>query len=343
MRRFSYPGPEQLRTRLGSAPLTPFAIAEGRPPQEATDVVLERTLAETTDIQVGDQVRVLALGKISEYRVSGIAAPAEDASWRYQSALFFEDRHAWELWELAPDRAGAIGVLPAQGVTPQAARDAVGELLLDAGGGRYRALTGAERGEAEQNISAEADRAAASSIFMLLVWTAVVSTGVVAGAIGLAVRGRGREIAVLRAVGAAPRQVRLMVAGEALVLSLAALALGLPLGALIAEGLATGGLSLGGGFSPAYRVHVTLPAILVAAVFVLVSAQVSGRSPHGTPCASDLPRPWPNPPPKAGSWAAAVSSPAWWPWRVRSREPSPWRSSPWRAPRAIWPARPRCS
>lgn len=260
----------------GSASLTPFTMVEGEPPQADTDVVLDRTLAETADIQVGDRVSVLALGEISQYGVSGVAAPAEGASWRYQSALFFTDQHAWELWELAPDRASAIGVIPAGGVAPQALRDAVSEVLRDADGGQYRALTDAQRGEAEQNISADADRAAASSIFLLLVWTAVVSTGVVAGAIGLAVRGRGREIAVLRAVGAAPRQVRFMVAGEALVLSLVALFLGLPLGALIAEGLATGGLSLGGGFSPAYRVHVTLPAILVAVLFVLVSAQVSG-------------------------------------------------------------------
>ncbi|GAB3728477.1 FtsX-like permease family protein [Nocardiopsis nanhaiensis] len=260
----------------GSAPLTPFDTVEGEPPRTDTDVVVDQEVAATGGIRVGDRVRVLVLGTIAEYEVSGIAAPAQGVSWDYQSALFVEDGHAWDLWELAPDRASAIGVLPADGVSASVAQDAVAAVLGDTGGGEYRALAGAERGEAEQNISAQADQAAASSIFMLLVWTAVVSTGVVAGAIGLAVRGRGREIAVLRAVGAAPRQVRLMVAGEALVLSLAALVMGLPLGLLIAEALATGGLTLGGGFSPAYSVHFTPAAVLATVLFVLLSAQVSG-------------------------------------------------------------------
>lgn len=113
--------------------------------------------------------------------------------------------------------------------------------MLTATGGRYTVLAGTDQGEFEGAVSAENDRFVASSMQTLLVWTMVVTTGVVAGAVGLAVRSRGREIAVLRAVGATPRQVRLMLAGEVAVLSAVALVVGLPLGALLARLLAAGG------------------------------------------------------------------------------------------------------
>ena len=50
---------------------------------------------------------------------------------------------------------------------------------------------------------------------------------VVAGTFALAIAQRRREIAVLRALGATPPQIRRLIAGEALLVSLVAGALGL--------------------------------------------------------------------------------------------------------------------
>lgn len=61
-----------------------------------------------------------------------------------------------------------------------------------------------------------------------------VSVFVVASTFAFAVAGRRRETALLRAVGATPRQVRLLVLGEAVVVSLAASLCGALLGLAVA-------------------------------------------------------------------------------------------------------------
>ncbi|WP_435111015.1 ABC transporter permease [Nocardiopsis synnemataformans] len=250
----------------GSASLTPFAMAEGWEPGPG-DVVVDRRLAEAAALEVGQSVDLLVFGQVKEYRVSGIAET--EVAWRYQSALFFEDAHAAELRGHGDAHADALGIRPADGVPVAEAREAVAELLP----APHTALSGAERGLAEGNIDPRADRATALSMNTFLLAVAVVATGVVAGAIGLSVRSRGREVAVLRAVAATPGQIRLMVAGEAAVLSLVALFVGLPLGGLLAEWLASGGLGLETGLSAAFQVHRPVTAVLSSAAMVLVSAQ----------------------------------------------------------------------
>ncbi len=260
----------------GSASLTPFEVTEGRPPQGVNEVVVDRLLATEGGLAVGQTVPVLILGETEEYRISGIADPADGAEWRYQSALFFADSQAVELWGHGPDHAGVLGVRPAEGVTEAELRTAADGALTGIENGRYMALAGADRGKAERNISPEEDRFIASSMLTLLVWAAVIATGVVAGAIGLAVRSRSREIAVLRAVGTTPQQVRIMVAGEAAVLSAVALPVGLTFGAVLAGRLATGGFGLVSQLSAAFRLHYTASAILLTAVVITVSAQIAG-------------------------------------------------------------------
>ena len=67
--------------------------------------------------------------------------------------------------------------------------------------------------------------------------TGLVALFVVAGTFSLVMAQRRREIAALRALGATPRQIRRLVAGEALIVSVVAGALGLVAGAPLADGL----------------------------------------------------------------------------------------------------------
>ena len=63
----------------------------------------------------------------------------------------------------------------------------------------------------------------------------MVALFVVAGTFTLAIVQRRREIAVLRALGAAPHQVRRLIAGEALIVSVVAGALGILAGRPLAR------------------------------------------------------------------------------------------------------------
>ena len=70
------------------------------------------------------------------------------------------------------------------------------------------------------------------TVFALL--AAFVAIFVVASTFALSVQQRHRELALFRAIGCTPRQVRRMVAGEALLVSIAAVAVAAPIGVLAA-------------------------------------------------------------------------------------------------------------
>ena len=92
-----------------------------------------------------------------------------------------------------------------------------------------RRLTGDERGAAEfAGIATSLPLIILSGVFGGMV--AVVMALVVSATIGLSVRQRRRELALLRASGATPGQVRKMVVAETMLVAVVALAAGLLLG-----------------------------------------------------------------------------------------------------------------
>ncbi|MFI5938512.1 ABC transporter permease [Actinoplanes sp. NPDC051494] len=112
---------------------------------------------------------------------------------------------------------------------PGADRAAVEQAVAEAGARTY---TGADRGLLEQP-----DAVAARDLLIQIGGTfggyvAMLVIFVVAGTIGLSVRHRRRDLALLRAVAATPGQVRRMIVAEAVTLAVVASALGVPAGLL---------------------------------------------------------------------------------------------------------------
>jgi putative ABC transport system permease protein len=114
----------------------------------------------------------------------------------------------------------------------------------------------------------------------------MVALFVVAGTFALAIAQRRRETAVLRALGATPRQVRRLIAGEALIVSLVAGALGVlagtPLAGWIARELVNRDVAPQG-FAPGTSwlplVIAVGGGILVAQLAVIAAAWRAGRVP----------------------------------------------------------------
>ncbi|WP_017579396.1 ABC transporter permease [Nocardiopsis valliformis] len=259
-----------------SARLTPLEVTAGEPPRAEDEIVIDQGLADAGGFTVGQSVDVLVLGEVSDFTISGVAGLANGTDWLHQSALFFSEAYVGGMEDYAPGYVDAVGVYPAGGTGEADLLAAVRSLIAEQGGDRYAALTGDARGPAEGNLSADEDERIALSMLMLVQLAVVCTIGAVASAIGLSVRGRSREIAMLRAIGTTPGQVRLMVTGEAVLLSVAALIIGIPLGATLAN-LGLDGVSLfRGGLSPAFQVHFTLAGILVSVAAVLFAALAAG-------------------------------------------------------------------
>ncbi|WP_211370055.1 ABC transporter permease [Nonomuraea turkmeniaca] len=223
-----------------SAQLTPFTLAGGRAPNAAGEVVVDARNATA---------------KIPGYRVVGVTAQALPS----QDTIFFTTREARRL-------AGHAGLVTAIGVFPQVDVTVKGAL----------AYTGDERGALEF-LDAESARVKLISLGGALGGTSLlVAILVVVGTFALSLQQRQRELAMLRAVAATPRQVRKLIGGEALLVSVAAGLLGSVAGMLVGFWLQARFVALGA--MPANLPLVVSPFPALASVAVtLVAAWTAAR------------------------------------------------------------------
>ncbi|MFF0344089.1 ABC transporter permease [Kribbella sp. NPDC004875] len=203
-------GAEVVGRGWDSSALTPYRLSAGHAPRGG-EVVLDSRLANGTE--PGEHVSVTVGGEPRTYVLAGVAAAQHDVD---VPAVFFSAAEV-------PPGADAIGVFPTDGTS---ARDLAERLELPKG---VKAYTGDDRGAAEfQGIATSLPLIIMSGVFGGMV--AVVMALVVSATIGLSVRQRRRELALLRASGATPRQVGKMVIAETMIVGVLGLILGLACG-----------------------------------------------------------------------------------------------------------------
>src|SRR3954447_5905131 len=260
-----------------SAALTPYRLTAGGPPGGPSDVVAD----VRTGTRVGAALRIVTPAGGSRYRVSGLADAhgAGDAS---QAAMFFTSARAASL-SGAPGKVNAVGVTADPGTSAAMLRSRLKERL----GSKIDVLDPRHAADADAGDPTAADRAGLIAIFGALGAIAgAVALFVVAGTFGLAIAQRRRETAVLRALGASPRQIRRLIAGEALLVSLVAGALGVvagrPLAHLIVDVLADRG-EVAPAFAPAHSIVPLAAAlgmgVLISQRAVFAAARRAGRIP----------------------------------------------------------------
>ncbi|GIF26955.1 putative ABC transport system permease protein [Actinoplanes tereljensis] len=237
----------------GSAALTPAELVAGAAPQRGDEIALGGA-------EVGSRVDLVVGGVLRTYTVSGLVTG---------DAVFFTDAQAAALAP-HPGQVSAIGVRAAPGTDLDDLRTRIAGLAGDA-----HVLTRDDSGLAESS----ADRAAAGLLIQIGAsfggYVALLIIFVVAATVGLSVRHRRRDLALVRAVAATPGQVRRMIMAESALISVLAGVIGVPSGLAAAHWL-TGELTTRG-FLPAG--FPMLPGALAgpaAFAIVLASAVLAG-------------------------------------------------------------------
>jgi putative ABC transport system permease protein len=209
-----------------SAALTPYTLRAGREPQAGGEVVLDATSADRVGARPGDRVDIAVAGQRQVFVVTGVAEAGHRVA---APALFFTTADAQRL-SAHPGTVDAIGVIPAAGTDPDELADRLRARFPD-----LTVLAGDDRGAAEF-------AGIAASFLPLILLSAIVGGMVVtvmgivvAVTIGLTVRNRERELALLRASGATPGQVRRMVVAETMVVAVLAVAASVGLGRILGE------------------------------------------------------------------------------------------------------------
>ncbi|MFI7431781.1 ABC transporter permease [Micromonospora sp. NPDC049836] len=251
-----------------AAALGPFRVREGRAPSAPGEVVLDADLAARGDVSLDATVRLVVGSIPSSYRVVGIATAPGDGLDR-QSAVFVTDGQATRL-SGRPDRVDAIGVLAAPGVAPEQLAERIAAAVPG-----VVAHTGAGRGDVEfldvgdaRSLVVETAASFGGTMVLIVVF-------VVASTLALSVRQRRRELALLRAVGATPKQIHWMIGAEmTLVSSVGAMFGALP-GVLLAF-VMRGVFVVAGAMPPDFQLRVGLLPVLASLVLCMTSARLAG-------------------------------------------------------------------
>lgn len=241
----------------------------GTAPAGPLDVAVDQATADTADVAPGDHVSLIAAGRRAVYRVSAVVSTAEPG-------IFFADPTAMRL--AGRDHGPAAGTvdLVAIRTAPGAGASVAAEVRDLVRGSGLIVSTGAARGDVEVP-----DAAAARNVLPLLASslagvTLLVVGFIVGGALAVSIGAQRRDLALLRAVGATPRQVRQLAATQATMVAVAALVPGIPIGYLLAErfrlllvsaGMLPSALPLSVGPFPAVAAALLLVAVVVVSAW----------------------------------------------------------------------------
>lgn len=239
-----------------SAGLMPFTLRDGTAPRTG-----QITVDPTLGLHTGDRVRVVTRTGVRELTVSGVVAQrlAE------QFVAFVADADVAAISGLTGPTAFGVRTSTAD-VVPRI-KDKLDITTV---------YTGAEKVRADLP-SALPDYVASISIFGFVIGiTAFATVFVLTGTVALAVRQRLRELALLRATGATPRQLWRLLSTETLLVTLLAAVAGAPAGVLVAHMIAARFRELGA-VPKQFEVNVNVGVLLAAAAVTILVAQLSAR------------------------------------------------------------------
>ncbi len=224
--------------------LNPFVLVSGEQPRGPEQVVMDKGTADDGAFEVGDTVTVLTQAEPREFTVSGIVKfGAADSPGGANVALF--DLPTAQALIAEPGKFDQISVVADEGVSQAVLVDRI--LANVAADQDLEAVTGDEI--TEENQDAIADQLSFFTTFLLVfgVIAVIVGAFVIYNTFGILVAQRGRELALLRAIGASRRQVVGSVLVEAGFVALVGSVAGLVGGIVLASVLRSALNALGGG------------------------------------------------------------------------------------------------
>jgi putative ABC transport system permease protein len=229
----------------------------GTPPAGPLDVAVDEATAAAAGLTPGSQVTVIVAGHRAGYRVSAVLIGAG-------GGIFFADSLANQL---SNGGSGAVDLVALR-VAPghRASVSAAARRLVR--GSTMIVSTGSARGDVETPDAAAGRRILPMLAGSLAGVTLLVVGFIVGGALAVSIGAQRRDLALIRAVGATPRQIRQLAAAQASVVTIATIVPGVALGYLIADRFRL--LLVSGGMLPSTLSLSVSPLPAVATALLLV-------------------------------------------------------------------------
>ena len=230
--------------------LNPFTVVSGRPPRSTTwpwwplarfwplpstkpiEIAIDKRSARLAKLEVGDRTTVLSAGKPRQATIVGITRFGDVDTPGGLSVVLFDDITAQAILN-RPGQIDAIAVTAKHGVTPDVLVARIAPIV----GANNEVVSGATlTAEHQRDIGKDISQ---FGIFLTMFALIALFVGafIISNTFSIIVSQRTKEMALLRAVGASGRQVRLAILAEAFVTGLVASVIGLVAGVGVAKGL----------------------------------------------------------------------------------------------------------
>lgn len=210
-------------------------LDSGHWPEGTDEIVLDTGAAENGDYKLGDEVQLLApYGEIEQRATLVGTAEFNGGGTAGATLLIFSTEGAQRLFLDGNDVFNRVSLTAADGVSQEELADAAEKVIPD----DFEAATGDK--VADESQAAIGEFLGIIKIFLLIFAGIAVLVGgfIILNTFSILVAQRSRELALMRALGAAREQVTRSVLLEALVLSFIASTIGIALGWVLARGLA---------------------------------------------------------------------------------------------------------
>ncbi|MFD4857851.1 ABC transporter permease [Streptomyces atratus] len=235
-----------------------YTFTDGKGPDAADRIALDKETAKKGEYHVGDKVRVATNGPVKEYTLSGVFTTEDGAVNAGGSLVLFDTPVAQKLYLRAGEFRDAT-ISAAAGVSEEKLLTDVKPLLPKGANAKTGTALADEQAKQIENSLTSLNT-------MLLVFAAIalfVGVFLIANTFTMLVAQRTKELALMRAVGASRRQVKRSVLLEAAVVGVIASVVGFLLGLGLATGLRSA-MSLIGGKIPAGPLIVSPTAVAAA-------------------------------------------------------------------------------
>ena len=261
----------------------PIVIDDGRAPERDGEVMVDTATAERAGYEVGDDISLVTTGDTPEINAELVGTMTfGEGGMAGASVVIFDTKTMQKYFMDGKDEYSSVWVTAKDGVSQQELLTQAEPLVPEG----YKGWTG--KGLAEENQD-DVQQALGFITTFLLVFAGIalfVGSFLIINTFSIIVAQRGRELALLRAIGASKRQVVRSVLLEAFLIGVVGATLGLLLGVVLAMGIkalfATIGLDLSGSglvFAPRTVIAAYAVGILVTMVAAWVPARRAGSVP----------------------------------------------------------------
>lgn len=264
------------RLWIDDADLNPLTVTDGRAPRAANEIAVDQGLADAKAFEVGQSVKLASGAGTSPVTITGITRFGGSDSMDPDGTISIPRTSAFKALSGGREQYESM-YLRGDGSATQA--ELVGEAKPVVPSG-FEAETGAAFLEAQADSAGEVGKYIKRALQAFAILALLVGAFVIYNTFNVIIAQRMRELAVLSAIGATPRQLKRMLRSEGIVVglvgSLAGVAIAILLTSVVIALLELAGIDIPGS-GLALNATNTLGAIALGTIITLVSVLAPAR------------------------------------------------------------------